>query len=45
MASLAEAEAAFAGVAGQECILEAEVPFEREVSVVAARGADGAFVH
>ena len=38
VASLAEAEAAFAAVGGQECILEAFVPFEREVSVVAARG-------
>lgn len=45
VASLSEAEAAFAALAGQECILEAFVPFEREVSVVAARGADGAFVH
>jgi len=29
-------------VGGQPCILEAFVPFEREVSVVAARGHDGA---
>jgi 5-(carboxyamino)imidazole ribonucleotide synthase len=29
-------------VGGQPCILEAFVPFEREVSVVAARGKDGA---
>ncbi len=29
-------------VGGQPCILEAFVPFEREVSVVAARGQDGA---
>jgi hypothetical protein len=28
---------------GQAAILEAFVPFEREVSVVAARGVDGAF--
>lgn len=28
---------------GQPCILEGVVPFEREVSVVAARGGDGAF--
>jgi 5-(carboxyamino)imidazole ribonucleotide synthase len=45
IASLPEAEAAFAALQQQECILEAEVPFEREVSVVAARGADGAFAH
>ena len=29
-------------VGGQPCILEAFVPFEREVSVIAARGRDGA---
>ena len=29
----------------QECILEAFVDFEREVSVVAARGLDGCFAH
>ncbi len=45
VASLPEAEAAFDAQKQQECILEAEVPFEREVSVVAARGADGAFAH
>jgi 5-(carboxyamino)imidazole ribonucleotide synthase len=43
--SLASAEAGWAALGGQECILEAEVPFEREVSVVAARGGDGAFAH
>jgi 5-(carboxyamino)imidazole ribonucleotide synthase len=43
--SLAEAEAAWEALGHAECILEAEVPFEREVSVVAARGADGAFAH
>lgn len=32
---------AWKGVGGQPCILEAFVPFEREVSVVAARGHDG----
>jgi 5-(carboxyamino)imidazole ribonucleotide synthase len=30
---------------GQEAVLEAFIDFECEVSVVAARGADGAFVH
>jgi 5-(carboxyamino)imidazole ribonucleotide synthase len=34
--------AAWLKVGGQPCILEAFVPFEREVSVVAARGRDGA---
>jgi 5-(carboxyamino)imidazole ribonucleotide synthase len=40
-----EGETAFLAVGGQECILEAHVPFEREVSVVAARGLDGSFAH
>jgi len=35
-------QAAWREVGGQSCILEAFVPFEREVSVVAARGMDGA---
>lgn len=39
-----EADAAFAAMKGQPAILEAFVPFRREVSVVAARGRDGAFV-
>jgi 5-(carboxyamino)imidazole ribonucleotide synthase len=34
-------QAAWREVGGQPCILEAYVPFEREVSVVAARGHDG----
>ncbi len=33
---------AWRDVGGQPCILEAFVPFEREVSVIAARGSDGA---
>ncbi len=37
----ADPEAAWREVGGQPCILEAYVPFEREVSVVAARGMDG----
>lgn len=41
----AEAGAAFAAAGGQPCILEAFVDFDREVSVVAARGLDGAFAH
>ena len=38
-----QAEDAWQTMAGQAAILEAFVPFEREVSVVAARGVDGAF--
>jgi 5-(carboxyamino)imidazole ribonucleotide synthase len=34
-------QAAWREVGGQPCILEAFVPFEREISVVAARGHDG----
>ena len=40
-----EAAAAFAGLNGQEAVLEAWVDFACEVSVVAARGADGAIAH
>ncbi len=40
-----QAEAAFATFAGRAAILEAWVDFDREVSVVAARGLDGAFAH
>jgi 5-(carboxyamino)imidazole ribonucleotide synthase len=40
-----EVDAAFASFAGREAILEAFVDFAREVSVVAARGLDGAFAH
>lgn len=36
---------AWEALGGQECVLEGFVAFEREVSVVAARGLDGAFVH
>ena len=39
-----QAEAAWQAMNDQPAILEAFIPFEREVSVVAARGADGAFV-
>ena len=38
-----EAESAWDSLGGQECVLEGLVAFEREVSVVAARGVDGAF--
>jgi len=37
----ADPQAAWREVGGQPCILEAFVPFEREVSVIAARGKDG----
>ncbi|HEY1066428.1 MAG TPA: 5-(carboxyamino)imidazole ribonucleotide synthase, partial [Pirellulales bacterium] len=41
----AEVEKAWKAVGGQEAVLEAFVDFEFEASVVAARGADGEFVH
>jgi 5-(carboxyamino)imidazole ribonucleotide synthase len=41
----ADAGAAFAALSGQEGVLEAFVDFEREVSVVAARGRAGEFTH
>jgi 5-(carboxyamino)imidazole ribonucleotide synthase len=41
----ADAATAWAAMDGQECVLEGFVPFVREVSVVAARGTDGAFAH
>src|SRR4029077_11683658 len=40
-----EAAAAWRAIGGQEAILEAFVDFDREVSVVAARGLDGSFAH
>lgn len=45
IATVDEAEAAYATFAGRQAILEAWVAFAREVSVVAARGMDGAFAH
>jgi 5-(carboxyamino)imidazole ribonucleotide synthase len=39
------AEGAWAAVGGEEAVLEAFVDFECELSVVAARGADGEFAH
>ncbi|HSB60823.1 MAG TPA: 5-(carboxyamino)imidazole ribonucleotide synthase [Vicinamibacteria bacterium] len=42
VSSATEAESAWAAVGGRDSILEAFVDFEREVSVVAARGLDGA---
>jgi 5-(carboxyamino)imidazole ribonucleotide synthase len=43
--SLHEAEGALRALEGQEAILEAFIDFDREVSVVAARGLDGVFTH
>ena len=43
--SASEAADAWQELGGAECILEGFVQFEREVSVVAARGVDGSFVH
>ncbi|HEX8354209.1 MAG TPA: 5-(carboxyamino)imidazole ribonucleotide synthase [Pyrinomonadaceae bacterium] len=40
-----DADAAFAALRGQEGVVEAFVDFEREVSVVAARGLGGEFAH
>jgi 5-(carboxyamino)imidazole ribonucleotide synthase len=40
-----EAESAWSAFGGEESILEAFVAFEREISVVAARGQDGSFAH
>jgi len=40
-----DAEAAWKSIGGVEAVLEAFVDFERELSVVAARGGDGAFAH
>ncbi len=45
IAAPAETGQAWQALGGQEALLEAFVDFEREVSVVAARGLDGAFVH
>src|SRR5690606_8549590 len=38
-----QAEEAWAAIGGQEAVLEAYIRFSKEVSVVAARGADGEF--
>jgi len=43
--SEADIDAAWARVGRQESVLEAFVDFDREVSVVAARGVDGSFAH
>ncbi len=43
IAAAEDAEAAWSAAGGNESILEVFVPFERELSVVAARGQDGSF--
>jgi 5-(carboxyamino)imidazole ribonucleotide synthase len=43
--SRADIEDAYAGLKGAEAVLEAFVDFDREVSVVCARGEDGFFTH
>ena len=43
--AMAGADAAWEELGGQESVLEALVEFQREVSVVAARGQDGDFAH
>ncbi len=45
LSTLGEGEKVIGAAKGQEMILEAFVDFEREVSVVAARGEDGSFAH
>ena len=43
--SVGEVEGAFDALSGQEAVLEEFVEFEKEVSVVCARGQQGEFVH
>ncbi len=43
--ALGEVETAFEKLDGSEAVLEAFVEFEKEVSVVCARGQDGSFAH
>jgi len=45
IASVDDIETAFDILGGQECVLEAFVDFEKEVSVVCARAQNGDFVH
>ncbi|MCB0065130.1 MAG: 5-(carboxyamino)imidazole ribonucleotide synthase [Caldilineaceae bacterium] len=45
IAASTEAATAWQAIGAQEAILEAFVPFVKEVSVVAARGSDGSFAH
>ena len=43
--NVSETAAAWNALGGSECVLEGFVEFDREVSVVAARGLDGALAH
>jgi 5-(carboxyamino)imidazole ribonucleotide synthase len=43
--TIADADAAWSGLESEEAVVEALVDFEKEVSLVAARGSDGSFVH
>jgi len=45
IASEHEAAKAWEAIGAREAILEAFVPFEKEISVIAARGLDGSFTH
>lgn len=45
IARIEDAAAAWQSLGTEEAVLEAFIDFEREVSVVAARGVDGSFVH
>jgi len=45
LGTVADIEPAFAGLNGQDAVLEAFVAFEKEVSVVCARDQKGSFVH
>ena len=45
LTAVGEIEAAFETLDGREAVLEAFVDFEKELSVVCARGQDGGFVH
>ena len=43
--AVGEVDEAFAGLDGRDAILEGFIDFEKEVSVVVARGQDGSFAH
>lgn len=45
VANVVEAEAAFAAAGGQDMVMEAFIDFDCELSVITARGVDGAVAH
>ncbi len=45
VATVTELGAAFAAMRGVPCVLEKRLPLQREISVIVARGRDGAIVH